>query len=263
MLILGVTTRPLALVKVEGYDVLVRPMDTLAVLPGEGKRSLRVLDWVINSIRSGEHQEGSRLPTERELADYCGVSRSSVREALSILSALDIVDRRVGDGTYVRNCDERVLSLTLELIRGEPSLNDVFELQRILEVGMAEIAARTMTPAQIAEVKAALGEMEKAVRAGDIDAYFVADRRFHRGISRATGNRLLERQVQCLIEEMDRPLWRRVKGYFIRSQSEYVARSLSDHRRLVAAFVSRDTASARRVMEEHFERIREEIFGEG
>jgi len=243
--------------------LLVRPMDTLAVLAGEGKRSLRVLDWVINSIRSGEYQKGSRLPTERELADYCGVSRSSVREALSILSALDIVDRRVGDGTYVSNCDERVLSLTLELIRGEPSLNDVFELQRILEVGIAEIAARTMTTAQIAEVKAALREMEEAVRAGDIDAYFAADRRFHRGISRATGNQLLERQVQYLIEEMDRPLWRRVKGYFIRSQSEYVARSLSDHRRLVAAFVSRDTASARRVMEEHFERIREEIFGEG
>ncbi|MBC7220666.1 FadR family transcriptional regulator [Candidatus Bipolaricaulota bacterium] len=237
-------------------------MDAPTVLSGERKRSLRVLDWVIDSIRSGKHGEGSRLPTERELADWCGVSRASVREALSILSALDIVDRRVGDGTYVKSCDEQLLSLTLDLIRGESPLEDVFEVQRILEVGMAEIAARAMSPAQIGEVEAALVEMEEAARTGDTDRYFAADRRFHHAVSRATGNRLLERQVQSLIDQMDRPLWRRVKGYFIRSQAEYVSRSLADHRRLVAAFRNRDTAAARRIMEDHFERVREEIFGE-
>lgn len=236
-------------------------MDPTSGLP-EGRRSFLVLDRIVQAIRSGEYQEGARLPTERELADLCGVSRSSVREALSILSALDIVDRRVGDGTYVRCCDERVLSLTLELARGEADLRDTFELQRILEVGMAELAARIMSADQFAEVQAALGAMEGAAAHGDVEAYFAADRRFHLTVAAATGNALLERQLRSLIAQMDRPLWRTVKGYFIRHQAEYLNRSLAAHRRLLSAFRLRDTALARRVMEEHFERIRGEIFGD-
>lgn len=225
------------------------------------RRSWAVLDWIYSAIRSGSLRAGARLPTERELAEYCGVSRASVREALSILGALNIVDRRVGDGTYLTSHDEHVLSLTLELARGEPSLADILELQRVLEVGVADIAARAMTADQLRAVENALAEMEKAAAEGDSNAYFAADRRFHRSIATATRNTLLEQQVECLISHMDRPLWRCVKIYFIRNRGDYIRNSIDDHRRLVAAFRNHDPSEARRVMEEHFARIRQEILG--
>ncbi len=228
----------------------------------EKKRSAQVLEQIVQAIRSGEYGEGDRLPTERELAELFKVSRSSVREALSILSALNIVDRRVGDGTYVCTRDETVLTLALELAQSEGNLRETFELQRIMEVGIAELAARNMTPEHLAHVQAAFEKMEQAAARGDIEAYFAGDREFHLAVARATGNSLLEQQVLGLIQRMDRPLWRAVKRYFIQHRAEYLKRSLLEHRRLLQAFQLRDTALARRVMEDHFERIEEEIFSE-
>lgn len=56
--------------------------------PPEGRRSFLVLDRILQAIRSGEYRAGACLPTERDLTDICGVSRSSVWEALSILTRL-------------------------------------------------------------------------------------------------------------------------------------------------------------------------------
>lgn len=228
----------------------------------EQKRSAYVLEQIVQAIRAGKYKEGARLPTERELAELFKVSRSSLREALSILSALNIVDRRVGDGTYVRTRDETVLTLALELAHSEGNLRETFELQRIMEVGIAELAARNMTAEHLVRVQSALEKMEQAAARGDIEAYFAGDREFHQAVARATGNSLLEQQVLGLIQRMDRPLWRAVKRYFIQHRAEYLKRSLLEHRRLLQAFQLRDTALARRVMEDHFERIEEEIFSE-
>ena len=219
-----------------------------------------MLGLIVRAIASGEYGVGDRLPTERELAELCKVSRSSVREALSILSALNIVDRRVGDGTYVRTRDETILTLALELAQSEGNLWETFELQRILEVGIAELAARKMTPEKLAPIEQAFEEMQWAAAKGDIEAYFSGDRRFHLAVARATGNALLEQNVLGLLQRMDQPLWRAVKRYFIKHSLEYLKRSLLDHRRLLQALEVRDTALARRVMEDHFERIEQEIF---
>lgn len=226
-----------------------------------GRRSYVVLRQIARAIRSGEYKEGTRLPTERELADLFGVSRSSVREALSILAALGIIDRRAGNGTYIRCCEERILSLILELAYGEADLKDTFELQRILEVGMAELAARDMSAERLFEIQKELKAMEEAASHNDVEAYFAADRRFHLAIAAATGNALLEHHLRSLIAQMERPLWRIVKRHLIWHRADYLRNSLEAHRQLLLAFQRRDASLARRVMEEHFERVRGEIFG--
>ncbi|MEM2125761.1 MAG: FadR/GntR family transcriptional regulator [Candidatus Methanosuratincola sp.] len=223
-------------------------------------RSLVVLDFLIKNIQSGRYVENQKLPTERELADICNVSRSSVREALSVLAALGIVERRVGNGTYVRSRNENLLSVALQ-ITASSELRDIFELQRILEVGAAELAARRMDMQYLANLRVALAKMERAATQGDVATYFAADREFHTNIAVATGNRLLYQHVLALLDQMDRPLWRIVKSYFIKCQNTYVKQSVAMHRRLLAALEARDTAQARRVMEEHFERVEDEIFG--
>jgi len=235
----------------------------MAARKGNGKagRSQVVLEYLVRGVSSGQYKENQKLPAERELADICNVSRSSVREALSILAALDIVDRRIGDGTYVRCCNEKLLNLALQIATHNSELRDIFELQRILEAGIAELAARRMNSERIAALREALSEMEKAAREGDIKSYFAADRKFHLAIAASTGNSLIYQHVLALMNHMDQPLWRIVKAYFIQHRNSYVEQSLSTHRRLLAALEARDTAQARRVMEEHFERVENEIFG--
>jgi len=225
----------------------------------EKKRSIYVLNWIADAIRSGQYDEGARLPTERELSVQLSVSRSCVREALSILGALGIVDRRVGNGTYVAINNEQSLAHAIAMAQQEGDIRETYELQRILEVGIAELAARTMTSFHSNGIGSAYEEMEQAVACQDTDAYFAADRNFHLAIAQATQNTLLVHQVQELIHRLNRPLWRKVKRYFIEHRAEYLKQSMQDHKRLVQALQMRDTARARLVMEEHFERIGREI----
>jgi len=200
------------------------------------KRPLYVLNWIADTIRSGKYGEGMRLPTERELSEQLSVSRSCVREALSILGALGIVDRRVGNGTYVAISNKRSLARAIAIAQEEGNIRETYELQRILEVGIAELAARTLTSSCSNGIRSAYKEMEQAAAHQEIEAYFAADRKFHLAIAQATQNSLLVCQVQELIRRLDRPLWRKVKQYFIEHRGNYLinpCRSTRDSSKLL------------------------------
>ncbi len=191
-----------------------------------------------------------------------GVARSSVREALSALEALGILKRRVGDGTYVQSCDIWLLSRAMAMSNEGAGLRSVFELQQILEVGVAELAAQVITQDKLEEAEAAVKKMRCEADSGDIESYLAADRRFHLTLAKATDNPLLEQAVCQLMEQMNKPLWRAVKRYFIRSQTEYLEQSLKTHQQLLTALKSKDPTMARDVMKDHFDRIGKEIFGD-
>lgn len=227
----------------------------------QSRRSRLVFDYLIEALQTGVFLEGDRLPGERELSDHLDVGRSSVREALSALSALGILNRRVGDGTYVQSRDVWLLIRASGITHDGASLRAVFELQRILEVGVAELATQLITPEGLDRAETAIAEMTDAARRDDIERYFEADRRFHLALAQATDNTLLEQAVCQLMDQMNRPLWRAVKSYFIRFRTEYLERSLEGHERLLSALKSQDHALARAVMEAHFDRIAGEIFG--
>lgn len=223
-------------------------------------RSTQVLHWLVDAIRRGEFCEGDQLPSERALAERLDVGRSSLREALSILAALGVVDRHVGVGTHVLTRNERILDRVLQTVGQDGSLRDTFEFQRILEVGVAELAARRMTPEQLERIRCAFSEMADAAERGRIDDYFRANRAFHGAIAQATENVLLQQEVYRLFHFMDRPLWHEMKQYLMRSRSEYLARSVRGLGRLLDAFEDQDTARACHLMEEHFFRIERELF---
>ena len=65
------------------------------------KKSAFVARWVVAAVRKGRWKVGDRLPPEREIAEQLGVSRTAVREALSSLQMVDLIEPRVGDGNYV------------------------------------------------------------------------------------------------------------------------------------------------------------------
>jgi GntR family transcriptional repressor for pyruvate dehydrogenase complex len=247
-----------------GSDVatLVRPM-VVDVAPKEQARSAQVLAWLVDALRRGQFAEESQLPTERALAETLKVGRSSVREAMSILEALGIVERRVGVGTHVLSRDEKALDRALQVASDEGSVRDIYELQRILEVGIAELAARRMTSERLAKIEMALQEMEKAAAVEGIEDYFKANRRFHLAIAEATENNLLEQEARRLLHLMERPVWHAMKAYLMRRRSDYLSQSVLGLGRLLDAFRERDTARACHLMEEHFFRIGRELFDEG
>jgi GntR family transcriptional repressor for pyruvate dehydrogenase complex len=146
----------------------------------------RVADELLRRIREGVYQVGDRLPSERRLAEEFEVSRPVVREALSMLTMLQVVDVQVGRGAFVTAADEEEAGLDLD---GPGDLLDVIDVREVIEVGALRLAQTRATPQARHAVKRALEELRDAVREGkettDLDA------RLHQAIIDASDSPIL------------------------------------------------------------------------
>ena len=140
-----------------------------------------------SEIESGKLAPGARLPTEQELVNATGVSRTVVREAISALRADGLVITRQGVGAFVspdaRNRPFRIHSSELQ------SINDVlkvFELRISIETEAAGFAAERRTKRHIAEMKRCLSLIDDQIELKETAAD--ADFAFHKAIFAATGN---------------------------------------------------------------------------
>ncbi|MFJ3306354.1 FadR/GntR family transcriptional regulator [Streptomyces sp. NPDC086549] len=140
-------------------------------------------------ILTGRHPAGSYLPPERQLADGYGVTRTTLKHAFGRLVQAGLLETRHGVGTRVRDYLRLGgADLLPMLVRHSPDwIGEIFEVRRSIGALIAERAAARATDRQRAELRrllAAVGEAE------DGDAVQLADIEVHRGLARATGNRV-------------------------------------------------------------------------
>lgn len=102
--------------------------------------------------------EGTKLPPERQLAQRLGVSRTTLRDGVSRLALLGLLEVRHGDGTYVRSPGaSQLVPLLRPLIEGRhTTVEELFELKRRLEPAVAALAASNCTDSQAAAMRAAI-----------------------------------------------------------------------------------------------------------
>lgn len=177
-----------------------------AYRPGYEVAAERILEYVVQ----GGLQPGARLPTEKELADEVQMSRTVVREAVKILSALGRLSVQKGRGIYVAEPEQSSwqTSLTKFLPADLRQVDELFEFRQYLETTAANLAARRATPGQVKTVREASRQSALAAEQDDIDAFTAADEAFHIGIADAAANmffassvdavRRLQRQVTAI-----------------------------------------------------------------
>jgi GntR family transcriptional repressor for pyruvate dehydrogenase complex len=143
-------------------------------------------------ITSGELGPGARLPPGPELAARLGVSKSSMREAVSALEHARVLDVRPGDGTYVTSLEPDLLlegiGFAVELM-GDENLAEVLEVRRMLEPLAAEMAAARMDEDILFELRTHLQHMRDA--GDDAGVLVVHDIAFHETVAKAAGNQML------------------------------------------------------------------------
>ena len=214
----------------------------------EARRLYRqVADQLRSLIDSGEYAVGSRLPTERELAEQLRISRPTVREALIALEVEGRVRIRVGSGIYVTEPVDAAPALPAAGIEGP------FELLRareFLESAIAEQAARVATKDDVARIDASLVAMENVEHPGE--ASMVHDRAFHVAIAGSLGNAVLVRVVGELFDQRLNPYFAKLAHYFENPQSWNAA--LDEHRAIRDAIAAHDPDAARETMREHLAR---------
>ena len=151
--------------------------------PKNTLRGYEVTEQIKNFILHNGLTSGDPLPTESELCSELGASRSSVREAIKRLSALDIVEVRHGHGTYVGRLSLNALveSLTFRgrLSSGDDlaTLSELVTVRKVLEQGMGEAIIQAYDDEQHQALEGLVIRMEEAAARGE--SFIDEDRTFH------------------------------------------------------------------------------------
>lgn len=150
-----------------------------------------VAERVLAYIAAERLSPGDRLPTEKDLAELLHASRTVVREAVKILSAVGRLSVQKGRGIYVAE-PSTGLWIDSHFTPTDPTqIYSLFEFRGCIEGSAVRLAADRATPAQVKAMREAVQQCHAAAAAGDAEAFSTADVVFHRRVAEAAGNEYL------------------------------------------------------------------------
>ena len=195
-------------------------------------------------IFCGTYQPGCMLPGQRELADSMGISRASLREALSMLEALGFVRSVPGKGPLVTRGTEKSGSTPAE--RGDATdLRQLWQFRFCMEPASAALAARNMPADQAPRLWGLQARMEDLALTHDMVGASAADLDFHRLVAELSGNQHLQR----LMWSFDSEIGRAVQLPF--AETDRIHDVLREHRAIAAAISLGDAEAACAAMQNH------------
>lgn len=198
------------------------------------------IERIKEMITTGKLKPGDKLPREADLAQALGLSRSSLREAVKALEAINILTVRQGDGTYVTSLEPRLLLETLSFMvdfHRDDTVLEFLEVRRILEPAAAAMCAQTMTDDDIASLTELLDGLSPEPT---LDELVANDIEFHRRVAEGSGNRVLASLIESLSGPIARArVWRGI------TQDAAIERTLAEHRSILQAIANRQPEAAR------------------
>lgn len=187
-------------------------------------------------IASGKFKIGDQLPTETELMEHFGVGRSTIREAIRILSYSGILKVQQGVGTFValQNGSPVPWYKRLQSARGE----ELNEVRQLLELKIAEKAAIHRTPAQIKCMQKYLHDRNTAAHENNIVKAVEADIAFHIKIAEACNNKILSDLYKTIAAQL--------KTYFIEVfvDTNLLLQKQELHEQLLQSIIDKDAKKA-------------------
>jgi GntR family transcriptional repressor for pyruvate dehydrogenase complex len=213
----------------------------------------QIVQQIEDSILKGALKPGDQLPSERELAQQFGVSRTAVREAVKALREKGLVEAYSGRGTFVRDGTSQAIRQSLDLMIkiGQPDGSPhLAELRAILEPEIAALAATRMDEQHLAAMREAVAVMDRAHN--DPDAYIEADLDFHLCLAEAAANPL----ILSLIDSIVGLLREQRMGIF--QVDGGPERGQFHHKRILEAVEKRSPEVARSTMRAHLHQVLED-----
>ncbi|MXU64320.1 FadR/GntR family transcriptional regulator [Oceanomicrobium pacificus] len=192
-------------------------------------------------------ERDGKAPSERELADHFGVSRGQIREALAILEAVRVIERRAKSGIYLTPEGTGLETLAFYAQAGIPlerrQVFEAVEVRKIHEIKAAEIAAERATTENFDRLRDLLAQSEERIKDGTGLAEI--DHAFHLEIVRATQNSIFY-EICSTFYRLSR---QRLPVYF--DKPERNAQSHAEHQQIFDALYRRDSELAKALMQSH------------
>ena len=205
-------------------------------------------------ILKKEFQPGDKLPSESELCDLFGVSRTALREALQVLSSKGLIRIKKGSGIYVNEYSvedaTRSLNFYLELNFDDETALHYYHVRQLIEPYNARLAAQNSTPELVKKLEENLHQYERTTDTYDRGRI---DGEFHFMIAEAGGN-----QIIPLIMHPVNQLMPRIKEK-IDLKLNVESRVIKEHGEIVQCIGNGDEAGAEKAMASHLERAEEDI----
>jgi GntR family transcriptional repressor for pyruvate dehydrogenase complex len=221
-----------------------------------------IVDQLLRLIKRGHIALGDKLPAERQLAQQLNVSRSALREAMTALEVLGIVEVKAGVGIFIGNggadSNTGVMDEVAKLITKVGPL-EILELRTLIEPGVARLAARRRTADDLLAMEGAVQQMGQELKEGR-DAW-QPDWGFHRAVAAATQNPLVEMVFESLGQRMESPLWKLMRAH----NFEYGDRGrhyVQGHRAILRAIRQGSGDGAFRAMLAHIRMIQADLEAE-
>jgi GntR family transcriptional repressor for pyruvate dehydrogenase complex len=213
----------------------------------------KVASAILESILVEDLSPGDALPTERELAEQFGVSRTVIREAVRALSAKGLLEVRGGSGVRVAAVEARTVSDAMQLFVWSSTVEmaKLHEVRSMLEITAAGLAAERASAADLALLETSLGVMERAL--DDNEAAAQADVEFHRLIAATTHNELF-----VVLHDSIGGALVQVRRENLALGRERRAQALAVHRGILERIAAGDVGGAREAMRAHLDEVRVE-----
>lgn len=220
--------------------------------------TVQLADELRKLLESGELKAGDKLPSELDLMETYGVSRTVVREAISSLKAENLISTQQGVGAFVIQTTPVVpFRVAYEDLHTVKELIDLLELRVSLESETAALAAMRRTPAQLKAAHNALAELSVCIKSSQ--DHVEPDFRFHMEIARASNNHYFSDLFRYLGPQVIPRA--SIKGFTDSGpqRDQYLQRINREHEDIYQAILRQDAEGARKAMRVHLVNSRERL----
>jgi GntR family transcriptional repressor for pyruvate dehydrogenase complex len=207
----------------------------------------QVFEQLKDQIITGKWKSGYKIPSENKLVEILGVSRITIREALQALVALELLEKKRGQGTFVKNSfTNSFINSLLPFIQFDRSQTIyMHEYRKIIEVGSIELVVERASAEDIKRLRNILEEMKKH-KDNDLENFALEDLKFHLALSQITKNPIIIR-TNFIIRNFFRDHLVKVVKVMGTEPGLYY------HEKIIQAIEKKDKKEARRSMKEHLE----------
>jgi len=222
------------------------------------KLYMLVVEQIQELIEEGKLKPGEKLPSERELSSQFGLSRSSIREALTALEIMGLLEIYSGLGTFVSKNVKNSATDNFDDLEDSVSPTEIVEARKIIEPQLAKLAAQRATKEDLEEIRANL-EKAEALGNDNIEEFERLDEEFHLLIAKAAYNEVLYRFAESLKTLRSSKLWGNLK-YKSLQKGNRVAKYKEEHKELYEALSTRNARQAELISKKHITDISNHLF---
>ncbi|MDF2723906.1 MAG: GntR family transcriptional regulator [Paenibacillus sp.] len=218
----------------------------------------QIAEQIKEQIVEGKLPPGHKLPSTRELTERYAVGRSTMREALSMLKAMGLIEIRQGEGCFVRKIDDTEMAAPHfeYLFTSMDAVVELLEARISLEVANAGLAAAKRTDEDLAALSAILSDMDNERETETVGEK--QDMRFHLMLARATHNSIMVKLLETISAQVELTIreTRRVRLY---ANKQIASQLWREHKAIADAVADRDPERAQAAMRRHLTHVEEEI----